>query len=584
MDHPRRTSSSRYSILSLMHTNQSSLDILTGTVKGPGELPHEYIFITVDNKHSRIGEFVYYTAQDGDESRRIIGNITSRQLIRNLPDSFLSDPEIPPSVISALIGVDSNGCELYEITVETIGYFSEKLGDFVNPRIPPNPGDPVYLASSETLSKILSPKRLEEIGSAHIGSLLTRNSGEVPIILSVKDVVSTHLAILASTGSGKSYTAGVIVEELMMPYNRAAVLIIDPHGEYNTLRSIEGDPRFQLNGYRPEVKIFTHDRIKVRISSLTEADIKYLLPEGTSDKMLHYLSQAYRKLTSGAFGKRELWGYHDLRDAVTSEKYGDEDGRGGSSGNAGSIDALLWRLDSRFDRDDSIFSDHEHIPLNELFYPGRCTVLQLSDIEQNEQQVVVATLLRRVNKARMATVRQEADPTSDSYLPYPVFTILEEAHRFAPAGQTVVSTNILKQILSEGRKFGVGIGLITQRPGKLDQDVLSQCMTQVIMRIVNPIDQDTVAKSVEGAGRQLLAELPALTKGQAVISGVGVNTPVMCRVRERITKHGGETFDAPDEWAKWHSDEVRRRRMQDRAVLAKPDPPGKSEKVRGIQI
>src|SRR3712207_9433410 len=69
---------------------------------------------------------------------------------------------------------------------------------------------------------------------------------------------------------------------------------------------------------------------------------------------------------------------------------------------------------------------------------------------------------------------------------------------------------------------------------------LSQCMTQVIMRIVNPIDQDTVAKSVEGAGRQLLAELPALTKGQAVISGVGVNTPVMCRIRPRLTRHGGE--------------------------------------------
>ncbi|MEJ7708828.1 MAG: ATP-binding protein [Pyrinomonadaceae bacterium] len=108
-----------------------------------------------------------------------------------------------------------------------------------------------------------------------------------------------------------------------------------------------------------------------------------------------------------------------------------------------------------------------------------------------------------------------------------------------------MSTNILKQILSEGRKFSVGIGLITQRPDKLDQDVLSQCMTQIIMRIVNPIDQDTVAKSVESAGRQMLSELPALTKGQAVISGVGVNTPVMCRVRERLTRHAGETFDAP---------------------------------------
>ena len=81
----------------------------------------------------------------------------------------------------------------------------------------------------------------------------------------------------------------------------------------------------------------------------------------------------------------------------------------------------------------------------------------------------------------------------DESLPYPVFVLLEEAHRYAPAGQQVVSTNILKQILSEGRKFGVGIGLITQRPGKLDQDVLSQCMTQFIMRIVNPIDQQTIA-------------------------------------------------------------------------------------------
>jgi DNA helicase HerA-like ATPase len=557
-------------------------DALTGTVKGPGELPHEYLFITADNRRTRVGEFVYYVARDGQEERHIIGNITSRRLVRNLPDVFLSDPEIPPAVVSSLIGLSSDCGELYEITVETIGYFSRALGDFVNPRIPPNPGDPVFLASSETLAGVLSPRRAGDQGSAHVGSLLTRSAGEVPVVLSIKDVVSTHLAILASTGAGKSYTAGVLVEELMRPYNRAAVLVVDPHGEYDTLRSIEGDRNFSgPDGYQPEVKIFTHDRIKVRVSTLTEADIKYLLPEGTSDKMLHYLSQAYRKLTAGVRGEREQWGYQDLRDAVTAEKYGEEDGRG-SGGNVSSIDALLWRLDNRFDRPDSIFSDNEHIPLAELFKPGRCTVLQLSDIEQHEQQVVVATLLRRVNKARMATVRGEAIEGTDSHLSYPVFTLLEEAHRFAPAGQTVVSTNILKQILSEGRKFGVGIGLITQRPGKLDQDVLSQCMTQVIMRIVNPIDQDTVAKSVEGAGRQLLQELPALTKGQAVISGVGVNTPVMCRVRERITRHGGETFDAPGEWAEWHSESKQRQREQDNAVLVRP--PKKTDKFRGIPL
>ena len=583
---PKRPTISTGRIYSVNSENTTA-DLLTGTVKGPGERPHEYLFITADHARARIGEFVYYTAHDGMEERRIIGNITSRRLVRNLPDAFLSDPETPPAIVSALIGLDGEGCELYEITVETIGYFSRTLGDFVNPRIPPRAGDPVLLASSETLAGVLSSRRAGDTGAAHIGSLLTRNAGEVPVVLSIKEVVSTHLAILASTGAGKSYTAGVIVEELMRPYNRASVLIVDPHGEYDTLRSIEGDERFHeaRDGYQPEVKIYTHDRVRVRFSSLTEADIKYLLPEGTSDKMLHYLSQAFRKLTASERGARGLWGYHDLRDAVTAEKYGEENERGGGSGgNVSSIDALLWRLDNRFDRPDSIFSDNEHIPLMELFKPGRCTVLQLSDIEQHEQQVVVATLLRRVNKARMMSVRGEAEPHSDNFLPYPVFTLLEEAHRFAPAGQTVVSTNILKQILSEGRKFGVGIGLITQRPGKLDQDVLSQCMTQVIMRIVNPIDQDTVAKSVEGAGRQLLNELPALTKGQAVISGVGVNTPVMCRVRERLTRHGGETFDAPDEWARWHTESARRSREQDNAVLVAPEPKKKVEKFRGIQI
>jgi uncharacterized protein len=561
-------------------------DLLTGTVKGPGLLPHEYLFITRDNDRTRIGEFVYYEALIGDERRQIVGTINSRKLVRSLPDAFLADPSTPPSAVASLIGIDGD-LEIYEVAVETIGYFSRKLNDFVNPRIPPQPGDPIYLASSETLSQMLSPRKLAETGSAHIGSLLTREPGDVPVVLSVKDVVSTHLAILASTGAGKSYTAGVLVEELMQPYNRASVLIVDPHGEYHTMSAIQGEAQFAApDGYKPEVKIFTPDKIKVRFSSLTEGDVKYLLPEGTSDKMLHFLRQAFRSLTDRlkAEGKRDyLYSYFDLRDEVQKQQYGKDDKDAGDGGNVSSIQGLLWRLDSRFDRPDSIFHAHEHIELRDLYRPGRCTILQLSEIEQTEQQVIVGTLLRRVNKAREMTVGKHVDK-GDNFLDYPVFTLLEEAHRFAPAGASVVSTNVLKQILSEGRKFGVGIGLITQRPGKLDQDVLSQCMTQIIMRIVNPIDQQTVAQSVEGAGRAMLAELPALTKGQAIISGVGINTPVMCRIRARITKHGGETFDAPSEWMKWHSSGEAEKREQDEAPYLKPSSDKKPEKVGNIRI
>jgi hypothetical protein len=544
---------------------------LIGTVKGPGEFPHQYTFITSDNKRTRIGEFVFYIADGGDDEGKlnIVGTITERALVRSLPDSFLSDPNTPPSLVASLIGLPDEDVELYEITVEAIGYFNEGLSDFINPRIPPMPGQGVYVASNEMLSRMLSPKQKGQYGGAHIGSLLTRKRDEVPIVLSVKDVVSTHLAVLASTGAGKSYTASVLIEELMMPHNRAAVLIVDPHGEYHTLTELHKHPDFKgADGYAPEVKIFTPDKIRVRISSLTEADIIYLLPEMT-EKMKSILSPAYRSIVNSPNGERGTWGFLDLLDAVLGQKYEDEKGKGG--GNSSTIDALEWRLRRRFEQSKT-FSDHEHIELTDMLKPGQCTVLQLSDIEESEQQVIVGTLLRRLNKARVATVRGQANAGDESYLPYPVFVLLEESHRYAPAGTQVVSTNILKTILSEGRKFGVGIGLITQRPGKLDQDVLSQCMTQFIMRIVNPIDQQTIASSVEGAGRRLLDELPALTKGQVIVSGVAINTPVLAQVRPRVTKHGGETIDAPAEWEKYFAKTNKAARERQEAKLVKPKP------------
>lgn len=546
-------------------------EIYIGTVKGPGELPNDYLFITNDNEHARIGEFVSYEAS----GREIFGIVTSRRLSRSLPDGLLADPSTPPQVISELLGLEAD-CELYEVTVSNIGYFDARLGDFINPRIPPVPGQSVLLASDETLERILSPRRLGETGGAHIGSLLTRAEGRVPIVLSVKDIVSTHLAILASTGAGKSYTASVLIEEMLRPQNRAAILVIDPHGEYGTLRELEALAEFRQGSYTPKVKILLPDQVRVRFNTLKLADIRYLLPEMT-DKQNYYLSRGFQEIER----RQHLYGFQDLYEAVLRLKFDDEDARGSS--NSSTIEAICWKLDFRF-RSSKVFSDVEHNLLTDLFQPGQCTVLQLNEIDQQEQQVIVGALLRRINEARVSWVTQKnLAPNPDDQLPFPVFVLLEEAHRFAPAGATVVSTHILKQILSEGRKFGVGIGLITQRPGKLDQDVLSQCQTQFIMRIVNPIDQTTIASSVESVGRSMLAELPALTKGQVIVAGVGINTPVMCRVRERLTRHGGQTIDAPEEWVKWHKSSNVRLLEQERSVLIKP---GSANRVKqdGIDI
>jgi DNA helicase HerA-like ATPase len=549
---------------------------VVGTVKGPGENGNQYVFITSDNRYVRIGEYVYYEVYEAGLLRKILGKISDRRLIDHLPDRIFADTEISPEAIAALVGFTYEHPEIYEVAVDVIGYFDPSLG-FMNPRKSPDPGAKVVLASDEMLRQILNRRQPQSVGSAHIGSLLLREVGSVPIALDVKELVSTHMAILAGTGSGKSYTAGVLVEELLLPHNRAAVLIFDPHGEYGTLTDMRGHSAFQsADGYSPKVKVMTPEDVRIRVSSLDYYDILALLPE-MSDRQQAMLSKAFRILQRHRKGDYR-WGIQDLIAAVREADVQVDDE--GNEKTGSSAPALEWKLE-KIERSEYFHNMEHTVSPKELFEPGQVTVLQMNEISQEEQQVICAAVLRQVNHARMNTQKELISPQDENYLPYPVFILVEEAHRFAPAHEPSRCKSVIRTILSEGRKFGLGMGLITQRPGKLDADVLSQCMSQFLMRIVNPVDQESLKYGVEAAGRDLLKELPALTKGQIIISGACVNTPVLCKVRQRLTKHGGETLDAPELWQKHFEGH----RLQERKIeLAPVAAPRRSQTVRGRSI
>src|SRR5207245_3936693 len=112
----------------------------------------------------------------------------------------------------------------------------------------------------------------------------------------------------------------------------------------------------------------------------------------------------------------------------------------------------------------------------------------------------------------------------------PCFLVYEEAHNFAPAGEPAVSHRIIKKIAGEGRKFGVGFAVVSQRPSKLDPDVTSQCNTLITMRIKNPDDQRFIVKSTEQLSQADIDELPALSTGEALISGRSIPAPLLVRV------------------------------------------------------
>ncbi|MBE7384044.1 MAG: DUF87 domain-containing protein [Leptolyngbya sp. SIO1E4] len=546
-----------------------------GTVKGPGETGNEYLFITADNREVKIGEFVAYQAQQGKETLDILGKIADLRLIDHLPDRIFADTDISPETIAALIGFAHPNPEIYEVTVTVIGHFHPALG-FINPRLTPDPGTRVYRVDDDTLRQVINKKQQEEVGAAHVGSLLLRPGEAVPVVLDVKELVSTHMAILAGTGSGKSYTAGVLIEELLRSYNRAAVLVFDPHGEYGTLGDMRGHAAFQApDGYAPTVQILTPDDIRIRMSSLDYYDVLTLLPD-MSDRQQAILSKGFAILKKHRKGDYR-WDVNDLIRAVHEADTSVDDE--GNEKLGSSAPAIEWKLE-RFAQS-PYFDRMHHLAPKDLFEPGQVTVLQMNEISQEEQQVICAAVLRQGYLARMNTVKDRITAEDETYLPYPVFILLEEAHRFAPAHEPARCKQILRTILSEGRKFGMGVGLITQRPGKLDSDVLSQCMSQFLMRIVNPVDQESLKYGVEAAGRDLLKELPALTKGQVIISGACVNTPVLCQVRKRLTQHGGETIDAPQDWQKYFQAHHKRTRQIEQATLARPR---SAETVGGISI
>lgn len=559
-----------------------------GTAKGPGETAHEFTFVSPDNEQLvKSGEFVYYEASVDGQPRQILGRVTHRRPLRLYPDPFLADPTVSPDKVAALVGYTASTYELFEVTTTVLGYYNAALGDFINPRLPPRSGWPIYLVPNEMLAQVLSKKKPHDIGSAAIGSLLSRDKDAVPITLDVRAITSTHMAIIASTGAGKSYLASVVLEELMSDYNRASVLVVDPHGEYSTLEELMNRPEFRINGYHPQVRIFRPEdkddkrrnkssrdnTVKVRISSLELGDLAYLLPN-LSERMFYLLRRAHNSIQRRY---ENNWTLEQLCEQLREIGRGGEDGDEGDGRYAESANAVIWRLERVF-KNSAVFDDFASLELRALFRPGQCTVLQLNEVDEREQQTVVATLLRRLFKARQDTTKGRIDENHERYLPYPSFVLIEEAHNFAPASGDLVSTSILKQVLSEGRKFGVSVGLISQRPGKLDPDVLSQCNTQFIMRIVNPVDQDRIAGSIETVGRDLLRELPSLSKGQVIVAGSAVNTPVLCRVRQRLTTHGGENIDSPQEWVNYFSETERNRRTREEAPLS---PPGR---VRGDDL
>lgn len=526
----------------VIDATQLAAEPVVGTVVEPGDEVGQFVFAAPDEQKVSTGEFVAYNHSVNDsDDEVVIARVTNRERVAGLPSSFMTNPDVDAGRVATALGAEADGGELYRITAEVIGYYDPDFKSFRNPRQLPDTGTQLHRAPGEMLEVVIpnvTPPTLRDEddhdpGMARMGRLLNRADEEVTVELPVNDVAATHLAILASTGSGKSYTASVLLEEMLKPATRASVLVFDPHGEYKTLDQMCDHRAFEgADGYRPTVEIRKPDQLSVKLADLTYADFRSIL--NPTERMSSVLSDAY----------------DDLRgeDSFTAKNLEEACHRNHPNGEAS---GLKWRINRNL-RQSDFFDAYDQLDLDTLVNPGQVTVLRMDGLSRRDQQVMAAVLLRKLYEGREAVVVGDPDDVRTP-IKHPVFTLFEEAHRFAPDGDSQ-ALSIIRQVNSEGRKFGIGTGLISQRPSKLDQTVLSQCGTQITMQIKNPNDQQAIRDSVESAGAAVLDELPGLTKGQAVISGDAVNTPVLTKIRNRHTKHIAENLEADKQWREAYDD------------------------------
>ena len=187
---------------------------------------------------------------------------------------------------------------------------------------------------------------------------------------------------------------------------------------------------------------------------------------------------------------------------------------------------LVGQLESLLEL--GLFSGAE-TPAGELLQPGRAAVIDMTGILPELQSMIVSRLLTDVFEARKRRLIS------------PGMVVVEEAHNYIPERGTgnAASTNIVRTIAAEGRKFGLGLMIISQRPARVDKNVISQCNTQIIMRVTNPNDLKALSKGLEGMTSELEEEIKRLPAGVAMLVSNEIERPITVDIRPRKSRHGG---------------------------------------------
>jgi DNA helicase HerA-like ATPase len=385
----------------------------------------------------------------------------------------------------------------------------------------PIPGCEVLPVNTEDMRSIFAA---EDDAHVEIGTVYPTT--DIRGALYVDPMLSKHFAILGSTGTGKSTSVALILHRISELSPEGHIVMIDPHGEYSAAFKDRGElfnvdnlqlPYWLMNFEEHcEVFLTTDGAERQRDADILGKCILAARTKGknveqfgkvTVDSPIPYLLTDLSQVLVAEMGKLDRAGdttpYQRLKNKL-DELRADPRFTFMFSGmlvsdSMGSFVAKLFRL-----------------PAN-----GKpISIVDVSGVPSEITSVVVSVLARMVFDYAIWS-RTEAQR--------PLLLVCEEAHRYVPkddSGNGQAVRKILERIAKEGRKYGVSLGLITQRPSDLAEGVLSQCGTIISMRLNNDRDQACVRAAMPEGARGFLDAIPALRNRECIVCGEGVAIPI----------------------------------------------------------
>lgn len=463
----------------------------------------------------------------------------------------------------------------------------------------PTTGDKVHLVTINDLDVIYGG--YDEINSIKIGNISISESLDAKIDLN--KLVSRHCAILGSTGSGKSNAVGVVLSAIAnKDFKSSRILVVDPHGEYNSVLKGNSEVfRIKANSENSEKELYIpfwalpyEELLSLFSGKLSDQNRDYIRSKITEYKLNAVVKNKIQidKILVSAdtpipFSLEQLW--FDLDDferqtfserakpeSITqkrvsgnasdliSNEYEPASAGGGApflnnqaKGILGFLDSMRTRMkDSRYN---FIFHPGDYTPdlegqikkdLSNLLYEwlnsdNTVSILDLSGIPSEIMTSISGTLLKIVYDALFW-----GQNIKNGGKQQPLLIVLEEAHNYLKAGENSISSKTVQAIAKEGRKYGVGLLLVTQRPSELDETVLSQCGTIIALRMNNSKDRGHIKSSVQDELQTMIDLLPSLRTGEAIVSGEGVKIPSRVQFYKLTNAPKGSDPRVSEQWVK----------------------------------